>query len=550
MKTLKWYKVKILSEDSSDIIKTILENRHIDITYAWDYFEPKMSKLHDPFLFAWMEKAIERILETINSQERVVVFGDYDVDGVSSTALLSKFLASIWINISYRLPHRVDDWYGLKKYFIDELAEKEVKLIITVDCWSRDTDVIEYAKSKWIDIIITDHHFTSDPISDQVIAYINPNSPWCEYPFKELSGSWVAFKLLCWIASKLYDKRKYEKVILEYVDMASLWTVADCMPLVDENRIITFFGLQWLRTSTSAWLRCLIENIDDKDLDWDTIWFRIWPIINAAGRMDTPYRALKFLLAKEELVKEQLWEIEELNKQRRKLTADFFKKALEYVDENEHILFYNSEEIEHGIIWLVSWNVCQKFNKPCIVLKDLGDILVASCRSPEYFNVVQFLGQFEEYFLHFWWHSQAAWFTISKEKYEGFRELVNGKAKEIIENIDKTKILEVDSILEVSQINFGLLNKILKMKPFWIGNPKPVFIIKDFLFSAVNLIWADKKHLKFVYNDSSISFVAFGFWEYYDQIKNASKVDLIGEIERNVWNGKEFLNFYVKDMVI
>lgn len=550
MHTLKWFKTKILSEDSSDIIKTLLENRKVDIAYTWDFFEPKLSNLHDPFLFAWMQKIVDRILQAKESQERVVVFWDYDVDGVSSTALLSKFLASIWVNVSYRLPHRVDDWYWLKSYFIDELEQKDVKLIITVDCGSRDTEVIEYATNKWIEVIITDHHFTQDPISDKTVAYINPNSPGCNYPFKELSGSGVAFKLVCALASKLYNKHEYEKVITEYIDFASLGTVADCMPLVDENRIITYFWLQKLRNSSSAWLKHIMDKMSDKEIDWDTIWFRIWPIINAAWRLDTPYKALKFLLAKEEAVEEILSEIDWLNKKRRKITTESVKDALEIINELESLIFYDTCDIEHGIIWLVSGNICQKHNKPCIVLKDDWDKLVASCRSPEYFNMVEFLEWFSEYFVYFWWHAQAAWFTIVKEKYEEFRTLATEKAKQMTHNVDKTKILEIDCPIDISAINMTTLDKINKMKPFWLGNPKPLFIIKDFLFSDINLLGADKKHLKFVYNNSSISFVAFNFAEFYEQIKNAHSVHLIGEIDKNTWNWRDYLNFYIRDIII
>lgn len=220
-----------------------------------------------------MDIAVARILKARADKERVVVFGDYDVDGVSSTALLVRFFASIGIQVSYRLPHRVHDGYGLKKKFIDELAEKNVKLIITVDCGTRDVEAIRYAHAKGVDVIVSDHHAVPDEIPQEVIAILNPKIRESNYPFSSLSGSGVALKVASAVAMKLFPDT-YESVILEYVDFACLGTIADCMPLIGENRTIASLGLQRLESSNSSGLRKLIEG-KYKDMDADIVGFHI-----------------------------------------------------------------------------------------------------------------------------------------------------------------------------------------------------------------------------------------------------------------------------------
>lgn len=272
------------------------------------FLNPSLDDLYDPFLLPDMEKAVVRILSAIESKERVVVFGDYDVDGVSSTALLVRFFHDLGMTVSYRLPHRVHDGYGFKPHFIQDLSEKGVKLVITVDCGTKDTATIKLAKEHGIDVIITDHHVVPDIIPEEAIAIINPKRKDSLYPFPHLAGSGVAFKLLSAISSRINSPKEHQKTLASYVDFACLGTIADCMPIVDENRIIAILGLATLKKSRSFGLRKLVES--EGEITADTVGFRIGPRINAAGRMDTPYTALKVLLAGEDRVDSLLEKLE------------------------------------------------------------------------------------------------------------------------------------------------------------------------------------------------------------------------------------------------
>lgn len=242
MQTLRGNILKIERESNEPLMTKLLANRGLNLlseAEREEFFHPSFRDLHDPYLLDGMDVAVERILKARENKERVVVFGDYDVDGVSSTALLVRFFASIGMQISYRLPHRVHDGYGLKKHFVDELATKDVKLIITVDCGTRDIEAIKYAHSKGIEVIVSDHHAVPEEIPAEVIAILNPKIRESKYPFSSLSGSGVALKVASAVAMKIFPDT-YKEVILEYVDFACLGTIADCMPLIGENRTIAY----------------------------------------------------------------------------------------------------------------------------------------------------------------------------------------------------------------------------------------------------------------------------------------------------------------------
>lgn len=254
-------KILIQSEWNGDAENIFLKNRNLEDIDQEKFFEPKISDLHDPFLMPDMRPAVKRILEAIDRNERIVVFGDYDVDGVSATALVVRFLANeLNAQISYRLPHRAKDGYGLKEYFFDELAEKNVKLVITVDCGTRDIEPIRHAKKLGIDVIVTDHHAVPNEIPTEVIGILNPKRTDKNYPFPNLAGAGVAFKLIhAILLSESKFEGKIEKILTKYIDFASLGTVSDCMPLVDENRVITTLGLKQMKNSESAGLRKYLE---------------------------------------------------------------------------------------------------------------------------------------------------------------------------------------------------------------------------------------------------------------------------------------------------
>ena len=536
------YDENSIFEDINDILQKRFEN--------WEFIiDWKFEDLHNPFELKDMQKAVNRIKEAKNKGERVMIFWDYDVDGVTSTSILMHFFRKIWLDASYRVPHRVKDWYWMKKYFIDEMATLKVNLVVTVDCWTKDLDVITHAKNLWIDVIITDHHAVPDIISEDAVAVINPKRDDCNYMYKHLAWAWVAFKLVQALVYDFFDKKEAEKYLKSTIDIAAIWTVADCMRLTWENRIIVQEWLKQIKNSRSLWIRKLIWDKINEDLDADIFWFQIWPRLNAAWRMDSPYKAVNLLLNNSENIDKIISEIEQLNEKRKYFTKEFVDDALWRVNKEDNIIFYISPAIEHGIIWIVAWRITEQFHKPSIVLKDEWDKLVASCRSPEYFSIVDILDKYKDYFVTFWWHKQAAGFTITKEK---FREFKTNILKEVnaLDFSKNKKIVNIDKIITLEEIWFSFLNKINKYKPFWLWNEKPIFLVKNFEYEKLEFLWKGRDHLKFT-TKYWFKIFAFFMWEFYEKIKNnKTPINIVFDMSEDFWNGKKSIMLKVIDIIL
>jgi len=457
-------------------------------------------------------------------------------------------LKKLDFQVSYRLPHRVHDGYGMKNKFIDELAPLGVTLIITVDCGTRDIEVVKYAKKHGIDVIVTDHHSVPEIIPEEAVAVINPKRTDCQYPFKNLSGAGVAYKLMMAIAQEYMNEKEYKKYLQESIDIAAIGTVADCMVLTGENRIIVREGLKQLKNSRSRGIRKLIEDKIDEDLDADVFGFVIGPRLNAAGRMDTPYKAVNLILNNGHSLDETLREIEELNTKRKALTTEFFAKAEEDVNAENNILLYHSPEIEHGIIGIVAGRLTEKYHKPSIVLIDEGDKLVASCRSPEYFSIVEILERYKDYFEAFGGHKQAAGFTILKDKYEEFREKIVSEMN-ALDFSEYQKEIQVDKIVRLDEIGFRLLETINEFKPYGLGNPKPLLMIENFTPEKISFLGQGREHLRF---DTRYGFkiFAFGFGEYFDILKKTPSFHLVFDLSEDSWMGKRGLMMKVVDVIL
>lgn len=536
------YDENSIFEDINDILQKRFEN--------WEFIiDWKFEDLHNPFELKDMQKAVDRIKEAKNKGERVMIFWDYDVDGVTSTSILMHFFRKIWLDASYRVPHRVKDWYWMKKYFIDEMATLSVNLIVTVDCWTKDLDVITHAKNLWIDVIVTDHHAVPDIISEDAVAVINPKRDDCNYMYKHLAWSWVAFKLVQALVYDFFDKKEAEKYLKSTIDIAAIWTVADCMRLTWENRIIVQEWLKQIRNSRSLWIKKLIWDKINEDLDADIFWFQIWPRLNAAWRMDSPYKAVNLLLNNSENIDKIISEIEQLNEKRKYFTKEFVEDALWRVNKEDNIIFYISPAIEHGIIWIVAWRITEQFHKPSIVLKDEWDKLVASCRSPEYFSIVDILDKYKDYFVTFWWHKQAAGFTITKEK---FREFKTNILKEVnsLDFSENKRIVNIDKVIVLEEIWFSFLNKINKYKPFWLWNEKPIFLVRNFEYEKLEFLWKGRDHLKFT-TKYWFKIFAFFMWEFYEKIKNnKAPINIVFDMSEDFWNGKKSIMLKVIDIIL
>ncbi len=541
--SIKWNKVEFDINTLSQSIENILQAR-----FQHNELEKNITDLYDPYLLNDMEKAVERIKKAHSNNERVIIFWDYDVDGVTSTSILMHFFKKIWLQVSYRLPNRITDGYGMKSYFMDELAKIWVTLVITVDCWTRDIEVIQYAKTLWIDIIVTDHHAVPEVIPEEAIAIINPKRKDCNYPFKDLSWAWVAFKLMSALAKDFFPPEKYTQYLQETIDIAAIGTVADCMPLTDENRIIVLEWLKQIKQSRSLGIRKLIEEKIHEDLDADIFWFLIWPRLNAAGRLDTPYKAVNLILNNSDTIDEVIADIENINNKRRELTKIFYEDALQNIESENNIIFYDSEQIEHGIIWIVAGKLTENFYKPSIVLKDEWEKLVASCRSPEYFSIVEYLDKYKEYFLHFWWHKQAAGFSILKEKFPDFKKDFTQELNSL-DFTKQKKTIKIDKILSENEFWFQLTSKLSQFKPYGIGNLKPIFMFHDFEIESVEYLWKTMEHIT-IKNKYWLSILWFWFWNHYETLKNKKKIDIVFDIMEDVWMGKRQIKAKIIDICL
>ena len=548
-KSIKW---NIIKYDRSSIKKDIDEL--LSERFSWEEFLPNtLDSLHDPYLFQDMQKAVARIKQAKDRDEKIFIFWDYDVDWVTSTSILMHFFTKIWLKSSYRLPHRIKDGYWLKKYFIDEAVELWVSLIITVDCGTRDVEVIKYGKKMWVDIIITDHHAVPEIIPEEAVALINPKRPGCKYPYKNLAGAWVAFKLMQALAWEYFEYEEYEQYLIESIDICAIGTVADCMVLTWENRVIVELWLAQIKNSRSRWIRTLLEDHLDVELDADVFGFVIWPRLNAAGRMDTAYKAVNLILNQTDSVEKTLREIEDLNEKRKFLTKQFVEEAESKINKTDNLLFYISKDVPHGIMWIVAGRITEKYHKPCIALKEEDWKYVASCRAPEYFSMIEILDKRRDMFLAFWWHKQAAGFSISKDKLSEFKTNILSEVNKL-DFSKQVKEIEITKIVKLDELGFRFLSKINKFKPFGMWNLRPVFMVENLADFKIEILWKKSRdHLKFT-TKHWFKMFAFYMWDFYEELKrwirDWKKIDLIFDIWEDSWMGKKNLMLKVIDVIL
>ncbi len=537
--------------DIGEMKRILLENRWFaDQLYNRVFWDPTIEDLHDPFLFPQMEEAVVRILRARENQERVVIFGDYDVDGVSSTALLLRFFLMLGIPVSYRIPHRVTDGYGMKPYFFDELSEKQVKLVISVDCGTRDIDAIRHAKSLGIDVIVTDHHAVPEFIPEEAVALITPKLRDTPYPFHGLSGSGTAFKLLSAVALRIYGNTpKYREILTSFVDFASLGTVADMMPLLDENRIIVKLGLKQMPYSRSPGLRRLI--VGKSLASADVIGFYIGPRINAAGRMSSAEIALKSLICSEIQVDDLLSEIEVLNEERKGTTQHFMELALHTVDPLQTPIIFVSDEIHHGIMGLVAGRLAEHFGKPAIACVHHEGKYMGSARSPGEYHITQALDRMADCFVAFGGHAQAAGFTVLESRFEEFKKRITADANQVLGHTTGKwdKIYHADGIVTLGTLNLSFVRELESIWPFGMGFRKPLFILHLDELPSWEYMGSGESHVRFE-APQGIKIIAFWLGPLMRELDRREKnIAFVIELDRETWLKKESVVVFVRDIL-
>jgi len=560
---MQWYKRKNFNYEKiaklsktlnvPDAISSLLLQRGIaDFESAKLFFRPDWSQLHDPFLMKDMNKAVDRILLAMNTNEKIMIFGDYDVDGTTSVALLTDYLKNKIFYIKPYIPDRYSEGYGISKKGIEVAKEEGISLIIALDCGIKAFQEIHYAKELGIDFIVCDHHLPEKSIPNAV-AVLDPKRYDCKYPFKELCGCGIGFKLIQALQTKL-KLPKNELII--YSDLVATAIAADIVPLVGENRVLTFIGLKKLQSDPRLGFKILTNQLR-KPLKVTDLVFVLAPRINAAGRMDKGLNAVKLMLSikKQEAVSIAR-KIEFHNKERRYteelITKEAFQQIkLEGTVNNCSNIVYNPSW-HKGVIGIVASRLIEKYYRPSIVLTKSGDLLTGSARSVSGFDIYKALEACKENLIKFGGHKYAAGLTLKIEQLSKFKLSFEKYAKENISPECKIPSMEYDLDIKFNDISQKLLRIINQMAPFGPQNMRPVFAThncKD--MGRTRIVGNDKTHLQLDISDSTgvrFSGIAYGLGYLLNEIKEANSFSVLYTIEENEFRGNKNLQLKIKDI--
>ena len=534
----------------SNVLATILLNRNIDEEKIDMFLAPKRNDFYDPFLMKDMDKAVERIIKAIKNNEKTIIYGDYDVDGITSITVLKKFLKERGLEVDYFIPNRLEDGYGLNKEAIEKIAKDGYKLMITVDCGISGLEEIELANSLGIQTIITDHHEQSEKLPN-AYAIINPKIKDNTYPFRGLAGVGVVFKVIQAISIKM---NLDEKEFLKYLDIVSIGTISDIVPLVDENRVIAKLGLKLIKVTKEVGLEELIKEIGYKEINSFMVSFGIAPRINACGRMGKQEDALKlFLTDDKEEAKQITKKLNDYNLIRQEKEKDIFEQALKEI-EKKNIDSLNSivlarENWHHGVIGIVASRITEKYFKPTILISIEGEIGKGSGRSVPGFDLHQALENSSEYLLKYGGHKMAVGLALEKKNIQKFAD----HFEEIAENANVKQIvpvINIDCEITKKDLNKELVEQIEMLQPFGESNKQPIMLYKKLKIAAIRTL-SNEKHLKLSLKDGNETIDAIGFnlGELAEEYLIGDKVDVIGYLEINSFNGQEKVQINLKDIM-
>ncbi len=537
-----------------DTVAKLLLQRGID-TYeaAKTFFRPSFNDLHNPYLMKDMDKAVSRIEAAIENNENILVYGDYDVDGTTSVALMSSYLKTKTENVATYIPDRYVEGYGVSYKGIDFAEDNGFSLIIALDCGVKAIEKVAYAKGKSIDFIICDHHRPGDKIPEAV-AVLDPKRDDCAYPFKELCGCGVGFKLICALAEK--DEKTPEDLV-EYLDLVATAIGADIVPIVDENRALAYFGLQVINSNPRPGMKAMIAEVKKDELTITDVVFIIAPRINAAGRMKHGNHAVTLLTETDfNLAAEHALDIDQYNTDRRETDKRITEEALVQIEENSEQERFSTvvydENWHKGVIGIVASRLIETYYRPTLVFTKSGDKLAASARSVKGFDVYNALEACSEFIEQFGGHKYAAGLTLLPENYEAFKTKFESVVKESIDPKLLTPELKIDSEINLNEIDHRLYRILSQFAPFGPGNMTPVFMtqaIKDTGWGKC--VGEDDKHLRFTATQKAnekLVCIGFGLGDKLDIIKDKKSFNVVYTIDKNHWNGNISLQLKLKDI--
>ncbi len=542
----------------SDVLAKLLILRNItDFDKAKTFFRPSLDFLYNPFLMDGMEVATYRVIQALTENQLICIYGDYDVDGTCSTALLYLFLKELGANVEFYIPKRLTEGYGISKSAIDYVKERGTALLISVDCGITAIEEAEYVKELGIDLIICDHHQPKEKIPD-ALAVLDPLKPNCNYPFKYLSGAGVAFKLAQGVAERI-GKRDLP---FKYLDLVSLAAAADIVSLVDENRVLVKEGINLINTNPRPGIEALMESSNNKhgSLTSGQIVFTIAPRINAVGRLGDAERAVQLLITNE---KDKAFELakvlESENYQRRKIDEDTFDNALEILenssDENDGAAIILHQENWHpGVIGIVASRLVERYYRPTIMLTTIDGVAKGSARSISNFNIYEALKKCEDLLIHFGGHKAAAGLAVELENIDEFKLKFNQIVKESISEEDLSPEIHIDSKLKFSEITPKFLRIMEQFAPFGPGNMRPVFLSEGVEIANTPRIVGTNHlvmSLKQAGCDRNFDAIGFKMGEYLNIVNNHNSViDIVYNIDKSERDGRIFTQLKLKDLKI
>ncbi len=537
------------------IIATLLVQRGINtFNEAKDFFRPSLKNLHDPFLMKDMDKAVTRILQAIENQENIMVFGDYDVDGTTSVALVSSYLQSHYPNVCTYIPDRYAEGYGVSYKGIDFADDNNISLIIALDCGIKSIEHVQYAKNKNIDFIICDHHRPGVQIPDAA-AVLDPKRDDCNYPYKELCGCGVGFKLLQAIAPHFNQNIKH---LIPYLDLVATAIGADIVPINGENRILAKFGMDVINQNPRPGIKAILKNQKSHYTITDIV-FTVAPRINAAGRMKHGIYAVELLTKFDELDAEiAANEIDQYNSQRRLKDQDITKEALQQIIELNEEHRYSSVVYQHnwhkGVIGIVASRLTETYYRPTLVFTKSGDKLAASARSVKNFDVYNALEACAEHIIQFGGHMYAAGLTIAEEKYHDFKEAFEKVVRETMKDEWREPELDIDMEINFEDIDDKTIRILKQFEPFGPENLSPLFMTKNLKDTGfAKAIGKNKEHLSAqITQDGFIKYqaVGFGMANHLNTLQNKYPFNAVYSIDENEFRGQKSLQLRLRDLQI
>ena len=533
--------------------------------------------LCDPFMMRDVDKAIERIRLAIENKEKITVYGDYDVDGVTSVCTLYLYLKSKGADIDYYIPNRAGEGYGVSVPAINQIKERGTKLIITVDTGITAHDEVEYAKGEGIDFVITDHH-ECHADSPAAAAVVNPHRPDCKYPFKELAGVGVVFKLISAYEERISGKSRREaalRIFSEYADLVAIGTIADVMPIKSENRIIVSYGLKMIENTKRPGIIALMEASANKDSQRNErvkkrskitsgyVGYTLAPRINAAGRIRSATIAVELFLAEDmDTAMKIAEELCNANKERQNEENKIIQEAYEKIEKmdlnNNPVIVLDADNWHHGVIGIVSSRITEKYSRPSILVSFEGneggepsgdDVGKGSGRSIKGLNLVDALCYCAPHLLKFGGHELAAGLSVSRAELDAFREKINEYARANLSSVDMIPTIDADCTIDFCDINLSFAQQLQQLEPYGVGNPIPTFVMRNAWVNEVTAV-SDAKHTRLVLSDGASTITAMCFSNSPESlgVYNGDRIDVLFNVDINEWLGRKNVQLIVKDI--